>query len=120
LVAIVGDQDDVTVGARLGTHILRVDRPASVVFSVRSLSLLGSFDVDRQANYKRDRLTDARRRAVFEWLTSQGMTTDAAESWCDAWEADATARGLHRRGLDYWKEAGPWIAERLKTGQPPT
>jgi hypothetical protein len=61
----------------------------------------------------RDRMSIARRRAVHDWLVEQGMESNAAESWCDAWEAEATARGLHRQSLDFWREAGPWIAERL-------
>jgi hypothetical protein len=61
----------------------------------------------------RDKLSLARRRAVHVWLVEQGMTSDAADTWCDAWEAESTARGHHRESLDFWREAGPWIAERL-------
>lgn len=67
----------------------------------------------------RNKLPIARRRAVHGWLVEQGMESEAAESWCDAWEAEANARGLHERSLDYWRDAGPWIAERLSVRKPP-
>ena len=63
----------------------------------------------------RNKLHLARRRSVGAWLTRQGMATDAADSWCDAWEVEAQARGLDPQSLDYWKDAGPWIAERLRS-----
>jgi hypothetical protein len=59
----------------------------------------------------------ARRRAVHDWLTLEGMTRQAAESWCGAWQSEAATRGLHPTGLDFWVDAGPWIAERLRTRQ---
>ena len=54
---------------------------------------------------------------MSDWLTREGMTSDAAESWCEAWESEAAARGLHPTGLDFWEDAGPWIAERLRSRQ---
>jgi hypothetical protein len=61
----------------------------------------------------------ARRRAVRDWLAQEGKPAGVAESWCDAWETEATARGLLPQSFDYWKDAGPWIAERLTLGRPP-
>jgi hypothetical protein len=61
----------------------------------------------------------ARRRAVQQWLIGQGMAAAAADSWCDAWEAQATGRGLHPQSVDFWEGAGLWIAGRLKSRQPP-
>ena len=55
----------------------------------------------------RDKLGVARRRATRDWLMGYGMADTAADSWCDAWEAEATARGLHRQSLDFWMDAGP-------------
>lgn len=66
-----------------------------------------------------DRLGAARRHAVQQWLIRQGMAAAAADSWCDAWEAQATGRGLHPQSVDFWEGAGLWIAERLKSRQPP-
>lgn len=65
-----------------------------------------------------EKLHIARRRAVRDWLMGQGMASAPADSWCDAWETEATARGLHRETLDFWKDAGPWIAQRLNAGRP--
>ena len=59
----------------------------------------------------------ARRAAVRGWLTHYGMTGEAADSWCDAWEAEAASRGLHIETLDFWMDAGPWIAESLRARQ---
>ena len=66
-----------------------------------------------------DRLGAARRHAVQQWLIGQGMATTAADSWCDAWEAEASGRGLHPQSLDFWEGAGSWIAGHLKSRQPP-
>ena len=68
----------------------------------------------------RDKMPAARRRAVADWLMGHGMSSNAAQSWCDAWEAEAVTRGLHPQSLDFWKDAGPWIAERLRAGGAPT
>lgn len=65
-------------------------------------------------HYDGQKMRAARRRAVRDWLTHEGMTSEAADSWCDAWEVEATTRGLHPTSLDFWLDAGPWIAERLR------
>lgn len=61
----------------------------------------------------------ARRRAVLGWLIGQGMTNEAADSWCAAWEAEATRQGRQLRALDYREGAGLWIAERLRSRPSP-
>ena len=43
-----------------------------------------------------ERIHEARRDAVRNTLTGAGMTVETAERWCDAWDAEATRRGLER------------------------
>jgi hypothetical protein len=70
----------------------------------------------RDSPYRLDR---ARRAAVRGWLIRSGLAEEAADGWCDAWEAEAHRRGLERPAIDFWEDAGPWIAERLKSGNLP-
>jgi hypothetical protein len=66
-----------------------------------------------------ERIHQARRAAVRNGLTDHGMPLEEAERWCDAWEAEATARGLPK-DRDYWTIGSAWIAEQRaaqRTGQ---
>ena len=54
-----------------------------------------------------------RRRAVRDWLTDEWMSTEAADSWCDAWEVEATTRGSHPTGLDHG-----YVAMAIDRSQP--
>lgn len=60
-----------------------------------------------------ERIHLARRAAVRNRLTGEGMSEELAEHWCDAWEAEAARRKLERLSPDYWREGTAWIyAER--------
>ena len=41
-----------------------------------------------------ERIVQARRDAIRNKLTGSGMTLEAAERYCDAWEIEAARRGL--------------------------
>jgi hypothetical protein len=56
-----------------------------------------------------DRIHIARRIAVRNTLTGEGMAQELAERWCDAWEAEADRKGLERNA-DYWNLGRVWIA----------
>ena len=43
-----------------------------------------------------ERIFQARRDAIRNTLTGSGMPLETAERWCDAWELEATGRGLPR------------------------
>ena len=53
----------------------------------------------------------ARRKAIRDGLTASGVSLELAEQWCDAWEVEATRRGLPR-DRDYWLTGALWITER--------
>jgi hypothetical protein len=57
-----------------------------------------------------DRIHVARRNAIRNSLMDVGIAQQAAEEWCDRWEAEAERRGLER-GPDYWKDGRKWIWE---------
>jgi hypothetical protein len=61
----------------------------------------------------------ARRMAVRHGLTYAGMSIKHAEAWCDAWEAEATARGFERDSPDFWRHGEIWIAEQRRTRRTP-
>jgi hypothetical protein len=62
--------------------------------------------VTRRAEPERIHL--ARRAAIANALTGSGMDPDAANRWCDAWEAEAALLDLERDG-DYWQAGKLWI-----------
>ena len=65
-----------------------------------------------------ERIHQARRDAVRNTLAGTGMGVEAAERWCDAWEAEADRRGL-ARDRDYWSVGSDWIeAERAARRSP--
>ncbi len=53
----------------------------------------------------------ARRKAIRDGLLASGVSLELADQWCDAWEVDATRRGLPR-DRDYWLAGALWITER--------
>ena len=56
-----------------------------------------------------DRIFHGWRTAVRSALLRSGsMEPEMAEQWCDAWEAEATRRGLARNS-DYWDAGKLWI-----------
>jgi hypothetical protein len=58
---------------------------------------------------KGDRIDLARRATIRQRLIEgRGLDAEVAERWCDAWEAEATLRGLTRDG-DYWDAGKGWI-----------
>ncbi len=55
------------------------------------------------------RIHQARRAAIRNrLLTDAGMDPDLADRWCEAWDTEATLRGLARDG-DYWDAGKLWI-----------
>jgi hypothetical protein len=45
------------------------------------------------------------------------MSIAEAERWCDAWEIEATRRGLPKDG-EYWTLGGRWIAAERAAKRP--
>jgi len=45
------------------------------------------------------------------------MALEAAERWCDAWELEATGRGLPRDGA-HWQLGAEWIATERAARRP--
>jgi hypothetical protein len=71
--------------------------------------------VARRADPKR--IFVARRIAVRNWLSAEGMSEPTAEAWCDAWEAEASRLELDRASSEYWPLGSAWIHEQRKTEQ---
>jgi hypothetical protein len=66
------------------------------------------------------RIFIARRTAVGNWLTAEGMSQPTAEAWCDAWEAEAGRLELERDTTEYWTLGSAWIHEQHKTRKLPS
>jgi hypothetical protein len=62
-----------------------------------------------------DRIFMARRVAIRNGLTNDGISLEHAEAWCDAWEVEADVRGIDRASPDYWGVGIGWITEQRKT-----
>jgi hypothetical protein len=45
------------------------------------------------------------------------MPVETAERWCDAWELEATGRGLPR-DADYWTAGKEWTAAERAARRP--
>lgn len=61
------------------------------------------------AKLKEDRIHQARRDAIRNRLIGRtGYSTEVAEQWCDAWEAEAALRGM-KKDADYWEAGKLWI-----------
>jgi len=63
------------------------------------------------------RIHEARRAAVRNNLMGSGMSHEMADRWCDAWELEATGRGLPRDG-GYWQAGEGWIASERAARRP--
>ena len=50
-------------------------------------------------------------------VAGSGMALEAAERWCDAWELEATGRGLPRDGA-HWQLGAEWIATERAARRP--
>ena len=61
-----------------------------------------------------ERIFQARRDAIRNTLTGLGMSLEMAERWCDAWEIEATGRGLPKDG-SYSQAGSDWIAAERAT-----
>jgi hypothetical protein len=64
-----------------------------------------------------ERIFQARRDAIRNTLTGSGTSLEAAERWCDAWELEATGRGLPR-DASYWQLGEEWIAVERAARRP--
>jgi hypothetical protein len=56
-----------------------------------------------------ERINQARRAAIRNALTSEGMPQELAETWCHSWEVRAAELGLDRLTSDYWTLGLAWI-----------
>lgn len=63
------------------------------------------------------RIHEARRAAVRNNLVGSGMSLETAERFCDAWELEATGRGLPR-DREYWEVGEAWIAAERAARRP--
>ena len=63
------------------------------------------------------RIQETRRAAVRNNLVGSGMSLEAAERWCDAWELEAAGRGLPRDGT-YWQTGEAWIVRDRAARRP--
>lgn len=66
-----------------------------------------------------ERIPIARRMAVRNRLTGEGMSLELAERWCDAWEAEGGRQGLERQSPDYWHHGTKWIYEQRSARKVP-
>ena len=58
------------------------------------------------------RIFTARRMAIGNILTDEGMPLEMAEAWCDAWELEADSLDLDRTSSEYWALGSAWIHEQ--------
>ena len=64
------------------------------------------------------RIDQARRAAIRNRLTGEGVTEATAEAWIAAWDAHAAEHGLEP-GRVYWERGWEWItAERRQPLNP--
>ena len=71
------------------------------------------------SSLKDDRIHQARRDAIRNRLIGRtGYTTEVAEQWCDAWEAEAALRGM-KKDADYWEAGKLWIDTRCAARKRP-
>jgi hypothetical protein len=61
----------------------------------------------------------ARRTAVRNLLVDEGMLSETAEAWCDAWEAEAD-RLVLEPDSEFWTLGIAWIGEQRKDRKLPT
>jgi hypothetical protein len=64
------------------------------------------------------RIHEARRAAVRANLIGSGMAPETADRWLDAWELEATGRGLSRDEWGYWQAGEAWIAPERAARRP--
>jgi len=62
----------------------------------------------------------ARRTAIRNTLTDEGMPPELAETWCHSWEVQAEELGLDRLTSEYWAVGLAWIHEQRMRRKPPT
>ena len=68
-----------------------------------------------------ERIFIARRTAIRNTLTSEGMREELAETWCHSWEMHAAEEfGLDRLTSEYWAVGLAWIHEQRARRKPPT
>lgn len=66
-----------------------------------------------------ERVHQARRTAIRNAIIeTRGLDVDAAERWCDAWEAEAALRDAKRDG-DFWEAGKLWIDAQCAAGKRP-
>lgn len=65
------------------------------------------------------RIFQARRSGCRTVLMGGGVPADEADRWCDAWETEATKRGIGGSGT-FWDDGRRWIdQQRLVKKAPP-
>ena len=65
-----------------------------------------------------ERLFTARRAGCLEHLVRIGQTTETAEAWCHAWEAEAERRGWPR-SAEFWEQGRLWIDAQITMRRSP-
>jgi hypothetical protein len=66
-----------------------------------------------------ERIYQAGRAAIRNWLLSEGVSPETTESWLTAWELEASVRQLPTTG-DFWTVGSAWIAEQRAARRRPT
>jgi hypothetical protein len=54
-------------------------------------------------------------RALIKKELTEGMPSEDADVWCDAWEAEAKRLGIDRRTPDFWTVGSAWIRQQKAT-----
>jgi hypothetical protein len=65
-----------------------------------------------------ERVHQARRDAIRDYLIGSGKDRAVAERWCDAWTAEAALRSL-KPGADYWDAGKLWIDQQCAARKQP-
>jgi hypothetical protein len=66
-----------------------------------------------------ERIFTARRMAIRNILTDEGMPPELAETWCHAWEVHGEELGLDRLTSEYWTLGSAWIHEQRQRRKQP-
>ena len=64
-----------------------------------------------------ERIVEPQRAGVRARLTGNGITTETADRWLDAWVLEATGRELPEGGR-YWQAGWDWIADARAARRP--
>jgi hypothetical protein len=126
--AEVAEPVDATVSNTVEGNLIRVQIPASAptfALSRRSGLIALPTNLSHRLAYpsamatrtNQQRLYESHRAGLFQRLTNSGrMSSDNAEHWLTAWEAEAAQRGTDWRSDLFWRPAWDWIASNTSGG----